>query len=106
MESQRRKYATKPQISAVLSASALFDLQDRLKAQIDAGVEGAPNVSPLVLYATHDTTMVRLLAGTDLWDGDWPFYSEPLILEAWRKKDQAAKHKGFFRFIRRGKPLR
>merc|ERR1719223_2172832 len=53
IEAQRVKYSEKPQIAAALSAHALWDLQDRLQAQIEF------SQPPLALYATHDTTIVR-----------------------------------------------
>lgn len=102
IHAQRVKYAAKPSIATVLSAPALWDLQDRLREQI----HNRRNVHRLALYSTHDNVMVRLLSGVGLWDGEWPAYAETLILESWRtKSSRKGNTGGFFRIVRRGKPL-
>lgn len=87
------KWTAKPEITSVLVAPALFDLQDMLKLQTEL------TGPKLQLWATHDTVIISLMVSLGVWDERWPMYAETLILEAYKGKQD------FFRILRAGKPL-
>lgn len=99
IEAQRQKYLKNPEISTVLAAPVLWDIQDRLLSQVN---DRAP---ALALYATHEGVLVALLVAMGLWDGEAPTYAEALVVEAWQETSALGEQKGFFRFLRRGKAI-
>jgi hypothetical protein len=103
LKAQQMKYSAKPVVSKVLASRVLFDLQDTFRSQTERDRHASS--PPLALVSSHDTTLIQLLVAMDLWDGQWPTYAETIILEAYQATS-AGKVENFFRFLRRGKPLK
>merc|ERR1711988_1353970 len=56
---------------------------------------------PLTLWATHDTTLIRLLIGLYAWDGQWQIYADALVLEVYSSGSDT-----YFRLMHKGRALR
>jgi hypothetical protein len=102
IHAEQTKYNARPDISQVMSAEVMFDLQDTFNAQVRKDGRRAP---PLALYSTHDTTLISLLVSIGLWDGKWPTYAEAIIIEAYQKVGKNGEEEGYFRLLRAGRPL-
>lgn len=81
----------------LLAAPALFEVEDYLMRLVaDDG--------PLVAFwSSHDLTIMTLLVALGIWDGTWPPYTDAMILEVYRSKDN--KSQAFFRWLRGGRAL-
>ena len=90
----------------LLAAPALVEIDQFLQQQ--AAFESlapldAPNYMPLALWATHDTTILVLLVALGVWDGQWPPYTDTLLLEVYRSSDG---QETFFRWLHRSVALK
>ena len=75
----------------LLAAPALMEL-DQVMQQQAQNARNVPNISstdhtPLALWATHDTTILVMLVALGLWDGQWPPYTDVLVLEVYETSD-------------------
>lgn len=100
LQRNKLKWAGHPEITSVLVAPALFDLQDMLKLQTQ---RRGPK---LALWATHDTAIIGLMVSLGMWDGRWPVYAETLVMESYASIDDDGVTQTFFRMILRGHPLK
>lgn len=90
----QRRYTDDIDGVRLLAAPALLELAEFLTQQ-------ATGVGPqLALWATHDTTIIVLLAALGLWDGQWPPYMDSLVVEVYRAAEGA-----YFRMVHGGKAL-
>lgn len=52
------------------------------------------------LWATHDTTILVMLVALGLWDGQWPPYTDTLVLEVYKELKQQGSQRGGRAFVR------
>ncbi|CAK9098608.1 unnamed protein product [Durusdinium trenchii] len=92
-------YMHDPEALHLLAAPALVELEDFILRQ-------AGNSMPLALWATHDTTILVLLAALGLWNGQWPPYTDTLLIEVYVKTGEIPMEPAaFFRFLHHGHPV-
>ena len=89
----------------LLAAPALIELDQLLQQQaenLETGALTNASASPLALWATHDTTILAFLVALGLWDGQWPPYTDTLVLEVYK----SSRTRGaFFRLLHRSTVL-
>ena len=63
--------------------------------------------SPLLaMWATHDTTILVFLAALGVWDGQWPPYTDTVVLEVYKESDSTSlSNESYFRFLHHGVPV-
>lgn len=92
-------YMHDPEALHLLAAPALVELEDFILRQ-------AGNSMPLALWATHDATILVLLAALGLWNGQWPPYTDTLLIEVYVKTGEIPMEPAaFFRFLHHGHPV-
>ena len=69
-----------PEALHLLAAPVLIELEHFMIMQATQG-------SPLLaMWATHDTTILVFLAALGVWDGQWPPYTDTVVLEVYKEK--------------------
>jgi hypothetical protein len=92
-----KSYLRDVRAQQLLMAPALLELENFLTSQADG-------LGPLVAFwSTHDDTMVSMLVALGIWDGIWPPYTDSLVLEVYRSKNDHRRR--YFRWVRFGKQL-
>ena len=63
--------------------------------------------SPLLaMWATHDTTILVFLAALGVWDGQWPPYTDTVVLEVYKESNSTSlSNESYFRFLHHGVPV-
>ena len=79
----------------LLAAPALLELDQLLQHQADETDSAA-----FALWATHDTTILVMLVALGLWDGQWPPYTDTLVLEVYKELKQQGSQRGGRAFVR------
>lgn len=98
LELFQKHYLQDPRALHLLAAPVLVELEKFMYQQVKLS-------SPvLALWATHDTTILVLLAALGLWNGQWPPYTDTLVVEVYRETHGEAPA-SFFRFLHHGTPL-
>ncbi|CAJ1417306.1 unnamed protein product [Effrenium voratum] len=92
-------YLRTPEAIRLLAAPMWLELESFLHQQ-------AQNATPsLALWATHDTTILVMLTAMNLWDGQWPPYTDTLVLEVYREKASQGVPNAYVRLSHRETPL-
>ena len=74
----------------LLAAPALLELDQVLQHQADE-----TDSTAFALWATHDTTILVMLVALGLWDGQWPPYTDTLVLEVYKElREQGSQGSG------------
>jgi len=91
-------YSTKAREKCRLQTSgALTEIYDKASA---------PEPKPLALTAAHDLSMICILTALGVYDGVWPSYAEPIILEVYEDPQHSGSAEDrMFRILRKGQPL-
>ena len=92
-------YMRDPEALHLLAAPVLVELEDYMLRQ------AKNSTASLALWATHDTTILVLLAALGLWDGQWPPYTDTVVLELYTRTGEIPSEPAFFRFLHHGHPL-
>ena len=96
-------YMRDPEALQLLAAPVLVELEEFMMRQ-------ATSSTPLLaMWATHDTTILVLLAALGVWGGQWPPYTDTVVLEVYREtgkiQNDSESPESFFRFLHHGVPL-
>ena len=91
-------YLRDPEALHLLAAPVLIELENFM-------IKQATQSSPmLAMWATHDTTMLVLLAALGVWNGQWPPYTDTIVLEVY-KETSISNSSAHFRFLHHGVPV-
>jgi len=93
-------YMRDPEALHLLAAPVLIELEHFMIMQATQG-------SPLLaMWATHDTTILVFLAALGVWDGQWPPYTDTVVLEVYKESNSTSlSNESYFRFLHHGVPV-
>eukprot|EP00438_Fugacium_kawagutii_P007482 Skav230107 [mRNA] locus=scaffold283:180864:182225:- [translate_table: standard] len=96
LQMYQEHYMRDPVALHLLAAPALIELEHTMASMLSQTRQS------LAMWATHDTTILVLLAALGLWNGQWPPYTDTLVLEVYRND---ATGESYFRLLHHGNPL-
>eukprot|EP00441_Pelagodinium_beii_P039708 CAMPEP_0197643758 /NCGR_PEP_ID=MMETSP1338-20131121/16964_1 /TAXON_ID=43686 ORGANISM="Pelagodinium beii, Strain RCC1491" /NCGR_SAMPLE_ID=MMETSP1338 /ASSEMBLY_ACC=CAM_ASM_000754 /LENGTH=497 /DNA_ID=CAMNT_0043217045 /DNA_START=35 /DNA_END=1528 /DNA_ORIENTATION=- len=95
----QERYSKDKQAIRLLAAPVLAELEHFMLQQVTGS-------GPLMaLWATHDSTIIIILSALGAWNGQWPPYTDTIVLEVYRESGVGKERRGFFRFLHHGTPI-
>lgn len=94
LQMYQEHYMRDPVALHLLAAPSLLELEHTMASMLSQRGQS------LAMWATHDTTILVLLAALGLWNGQWPPYTDTLVLEVYNSTGES-----YFRLLHHGNPL-